>query len=762
MSEYEQSDPTKPKEPYHERERLRDDLDEKLLGWAEQRQAADLVPFFLQAEDDAGKKWLSKIIAKQVCDDFNRGWSSSDEYREKRKRNYQMFTGFLPKKTFPFTDCANAHVPLMMERLLRLSANVFAEIFADRETIFAVKPTGPDDYETAETLTLHGNYQLRNELTDFVNQQEAGIQEFFNAGSVFSHSWYDPIQRRNRHDIMNCEEFVIPYVHTTVQVDLSDVPWKARIIRKYRNELQTLRDTGEWSQVDEVLSKSPPSWDVLDLKNREQSAKHEGIVSPEGDPTAPYVFYEYHGFARMPGETRDSPICAIVESQQKTVMKLYLREEEDWRDRERYDAQMKEFERYQADLAQHQQEMDHHNQVQMQQQELQSRLMDPSVDPVERDMLMQGMQSEQVEPPPEPIAPEWFNGEPPEPPRLVPVENFAHGRCIYNPNGALGLSFGAVLAELNRLADESLNRLYDSATLANIWSIIVPEQLDFGSTTVALQPGKIFRVKGTTAETLKNQIVELRAGQGNPQLMDIVRFASDNADSAVAAPGVLSGEPGKSGETFRGIATRVEKATKQLSAAGTRYLQFLDRILVNNARLNSLFLPENEIIQVADRFMDVRKTTIGPDGKPSNEIRISRDMYRRSYNVTFTADVRFTSQAQRISEADEIVGMIGQIPPLQNNPAFTYAAVTESLRARGKQNLIPLLGPPPPAPTTPFGSPPPPPPGMPVPGGPPPGAVGPGGGPTGPAPGAGPPPPGVPLPAAAPGGIQGPRPGPVQ
>lgn len=740
MSEYEQTDPTKaPGEPAAEKDQARPDEEEGLEHWADDEEAENLVPFFLQTEK--GRDWLSKTLAKQVCDDFNRGWDSSEEFRERRRKNNQMLTGFLPKKTFPFDNCANAHVPMALERILRLSANVYAEIFIDRETIFGVKPTGPDDYDIAEKLTLHGNWQLRNELTDFLTQQEIAVQEYFAAGSVFCHSWYDPIQRRNRHDILNCEEFVIPYVWTTVMVDLSDVPWKIRIVRKYKNELQTLRDLGTWDQVDKVLEKNPPAWDVLETKNRDQAAKHEGIVAPENDPTSPYVFYEYHGWARMPGEKRERPICAVVESQHKTVMQLYVREEDDWRDRARFEAQTAELKRFQDDSA-------HHGAVMMQQQQLQQRLQMPDVDPQEAAMLQQGLAQDQI---PAPAPPRWLQPDMqgPEPIRRVPIENFAHGRCIYNPSGALGLSFGTVLAELNRLADESLNRLYDSATLANIWSLIVPEGLDLGSNSLAMSPGKIFRAKGTNLENLKNQIVELRAGQANPQLMDIVRFAGENADSAVAAPGVLSGEPGKSGETFRGIATRREMATKQLSAAGIRYLAFLDRILVNNARLNSLFLPEEEIVQVGNHFPDVRDKTKDPStGEMAQQVTVGRDMYRRSYAVTFTADVRFTSQAQRISEADEVLGMVGSIPPLQGNPAFLYGALVEALRARGKQELISLLGPPPPPPTTPFGTPPPPPPGM--------GPPGPGG-----PPGAGPPPPapgGVPLPAGVTGGIQGPRP----
>jgi hypothetical protein len=748
MAEYEQPDPAQPKEPYAEGDKPTDE-EASLTSWAEDPDAANLVPVFLESKE--GRDWLEKTVAAQVCADYKRGWESSEEYRELRKRNYQMLTGFLPKKDFPFPQCANAHVPLMLERILRLSANVYAEIFIDRDTIFAVKPTGPDDYETAEILTLHGNYQMRNELTDFLYQQEMGIQEYFTAGSVFCHSWYDDVEKRNRHDILNCEDLVIPYVWTTVKTDLSDVPWKIRIIRKYKNELQTLMDSGLWAQIDTVLSKSPPKWDFIDTKNREQAAQREGIIAPESDPSAPYIFYEYSGWLRMPGEQRDRPIGVVVEAQNKTVVRLYLREEEDWRDRERFDFQQKELQVYQQD-------MQHYESVQMQQQQLQMRLQMPDVDPMEAQQLQQALQQEPV-PPPTP--PRWLQeGGEIEPVRRVPVENFAHGRCIYNPNGALGLSYGTVLADLNRLADESLNRVYDSATLANIWSLIVPESLDLGSTTVGFAPGKIFRAKGIQMENLKNQIVELKAAPANPQLMDIVRFAQEAGDAAVAAPGVLSGEPGKSGETFRGIATRVERATKQLSAAGIRYLAFLDRIIVNNARLNSIFLPENEILQVSDRFMDVRKHTMDEENKPKREVTVSRDMYRRSYAVTFTADVRFASQTQRIAEADEVLGMAAQLPPLQQNPAFLYAAVSEALRARGKQNLIPMLGPPPPPPQMPMGGPP----GMPPggPGGPmPPGAGPPQ--PGGPPPGPPPPngaPPGPPPPAVAPGPVQGPRPGP--
>lgn len=746
MAGYEQPDPNKPKPPRPEDRPAQ--FEAGLEGWIEQIDAPNLVPLFMGSDD--GRKFLGKV-AEQVCKDFQRDWDNSEDYRQRRKENYQLYTGMLPKKSFPFDGCANAHQPLMLERIQRLSANVFAEIFTDRETIFGVSPTGPDDYETAEVLTLHGNWQFKNELTDFLRQQERAMQEFYSCGSVFCHSYYDPTAARNCHDILSCEEFIIPFVWVTTKVDLSDVPRKVRILRKYRHEMEDLRDADPqhaWANVDEVLAHDPPGWDTLDTKVRDAGERREGIVKPDSDPTAPYVFYQYHGFTRMPGEKRSRPICAIVESQNKIMVRLYINEEEDWRDRMRFDSQTEEFARYQSDVMAHQQMVE-------KQSYLQARLAQPDVDPVEAGMLQEGLQGDEIEPPAEPT---WLASEAelgpdgmpaPRPVRRVPVEPFSHGVCVDNPAGALGLSFGTVLAELNKLSNEALNRFYDSATLGNIQSYIVPEGLDLGTSMLTLTPGKVFRAKGVTGEQLKNMIHELRASPANPQLLDIVRFATDNADSAVAAPGVLSGEPGKSGETFRGLATRREQATKQLSASGIRYLQFLNRIIVNNARLNALFLPEHEIIQVGNHFAEARKATVDPmTGAPQPEIAISREMYRRNYAVTFTADVRFTSQAQRIAESDELFQMTMSAPPLMSNPALVYAVTANSFRARGQQGLIPMLGPPPPPPEFPMGMAPPP---MPM------GPGGPGGAPAEAPPEEGQPA-GVPLPAGITGGIQGPRP----
>lgn len=690
----------------------------------------NLVPFFLSA-GDAGKKWLAETLAKQACDDTMSGWDDSEDFRQNRARINRLYTGFLRKKTFPYDGCANIHIPVMLENLQRLCANVYAELFQDREMVFGVKATGPDDYETAEILTLHANWRLKNELTDFPGQMDTALAEFFLAGTVIAYSWRDRKANRNCHDVLSCDDVVVPYAHKAVKVDMSDVPWKTRIVRKYRHELEDLKEDGEWSQVDLVLKNDPPPIDFMTTTTREQGEQREGVHSPEKGRARPYVFFQYHGWLRMPGETRQRPICVTVSADHKVVTQFFIREEPHWKDLLRYDQQTAELGQYTAD-------MESFSAAQQEYATLQGAL-DP----------MTGQPMAPPAPPTPPPQPEWLQmdeagmPQPPAPPKRVPLEMFSIGKCSYNPDGMLGLGYGSVLGPFNEMADEATNRFYDQATASNAKVLLTKGNVLPGNT--ALIPGKVIPLT-TVDDDIRKAIYEHGPGPANAQLFDFARWGMEAAESAVAAPSVLSGQPGKSGETFRGLATRAEKATKQLSTSASKFVSFLEQIFKNDAKLLANFLEDEELVQVNDHLADYRKFTLeeGPPGppdpmtgqptpgiqRPKQQIRVTRDMYRRNYEVTFTADLAFTSKAEKIAQADEVLAMVNQvfppIPPGQPIPdpaaAIRHAAMAEALRVRGKQDLIPLLGPPPPPPPQPMGTPtmpPPPPPGMAPPGEPP-------------------------------------------
>lgn len=744
----------------------------------------NLERFFGKTEK--GKKWLASL-ARRVCDEFDQEWEASGEYRANRKKFYEILIGKRKEKDFPYPGCANVHAPLMLERMLRLVGNVYFEVFGTNFRFFEVTANGADDQEKSQLLTKHGQWQFSEVITDFARQcGHRGLTEFFMGGSVIAFSYFDPVTNRNRHDVLTCEDVVFPFAWTTTEVDMSDVPFKIRRVWKKKYELEQLRETKEWSKVDDVMEYAASNeLEEADSEVRSAGAENEGLLPSDspGKASASHMFYHYDGWAQLPGEKRERPIYAIICPKSQEVMKLWLREKDDWRDKERYERQMEEWKAYQQDQQMYQQLQAKQGELQATLAELQRQAaqrqqdillyqqeaaMTPGPDPMidqmvqqlqveaqhlEEDTMM--VQQELATPTPQPIMPAWMETddpdesmrmqvEGPKPIRRVPINMYSHGVCIENMYGSLGLSYGQILADFNILQDEALNRFYDSAALGNIGAWLIDSRLQLDKGDIVFEQGKFLPVN-TGGEQLSKMIHEIKPNVANPQLLDVARATNEWADG-VTVSGIVSGEPGKSGETFRGVSTRLERATKQLSVAAMKYLQFLSQVVKNNAELNAVFLPDEEVFLVSN------------DTAPPETAKIGRKMYERDYRVSFTADVRFATQAQKVSEADELLGMVGKIPPLQSNNAFVYQALRRALQARGMPELVPYLGPPPPVPQTPMGSQPPMPPGGPGgPGGPPPGGPG-GPPPQGPPPG-GPPPQGPPPGGApAPGG-QGGSPG---
>jgi hypothetical protein len=719
-------------------EEIEEEVPEEAIVYDED--ALNLVPDFVKSEE--GKRYLQRISTK-VDSDFNADWDSTEAYRERQAADWKLFAGDLPEKDFPFQDAANPHLPLMLENLSRLCFRATGELFGDWTTVFGVVPVGPDDDQVAEMLSKHGNWQISQQILDFKRQiGHRGVLAFFAHGDVVCHSYYDEETRMNRHEILTCDNFVTPYQHISTMPDLSDCPHYTKILRLYRHELEAKRDV--WHDVDKVLEKSRPSWDDdPEAPLTEATAQTLGKTPDGGDDdkelggeTAPFTLLWYEGWLKLPNQTKDRWCQVIQDKATKCILRLTIHERANWQDRERYNAQIRERDEHVQALGMHAQMMGQFDQANMLHQEAMGRI-DQTRGEI-GDALAQGqMDGEHAvqlagtvdgmapppppPPPPPPMAPEWMTeklvpeideatgmeipADPstvePEPIRREPVYLFAHEVCIEPMTGNLGISYGRVQADFNRAANVALAQVTDSATLSNATSYL-SWGLEFEDGTLNLSPGKVNKVSGAIGTNIKDHFMPLQTGQASPQLFDLVKLSIDQAQASIQSPGVLSGESGKSGETKGGIMSRIEQATKQLSVVTGKYGDFVRQVLINNAYLNSIFLREEEFAQV-----------FNTESKRFEELKLGRLLYERNYRVMLKSDLRFTTNVQRIEEADELVKMWMQIPALTMNPVFGYHALKGALVARGKQDFIQYLGAPPqmPMPPPPFlGMPPPPPP----------------------------------------------------
>lgn len=670
----------------------------------------NLVPFYSGTED--GKKFLKELCTK-VIDDHDDDWESSEDWRKKRKTRWKLLVGDLDPKSYPFENCANVHIPVMLERALRIVHRLYAEMFPDRDFVFTALPSSALSQERADILTLDMNWQLRKEVEDFFKQNRRALMEYIVHGDAIFYSWRDIPGQRNRHEVLNCEEVVFPYVWKTTAVDMSDVPRKTRIVRKYKHELRELERAGVYANTEIIFEKekAPGFQPRKEQTVRPVVDKFEGKERPTSDKHAPYELYEYHGWCKLPGTDDERPIVCTIEPNTETPVCLFIREQEDWKDRARFNQQQKELDEYT-------QAQGMYAQIQQREAEVAQRLAMPDVPPDEAAQLQSHLQQNPV-PPPQP--PAWLKGEGPAPVRTVPIESFSHGVPIENLDGSLGLGIGLLLEPFNKAADTAASQFTDSATLANVMTLIMPDGVKMEPGDTRMSPGEIHRVRGVSADQIQNAFKVLQFPPANPQLMEIIKVMLESADGVSSAPDVLSGEAGKSNETYRGIATRVEQATKQLTVLALNYLEMLTNVLKNHARMNAVFMRDEEIRSVIDpRTLE----SVDLEG-------VGRALYLEDFEIAFTCDSRFGGRAQKVSEADQVLSMIGAVPPEVASMvfplSFIYEAVVRALKARGLHDMVKYLGPRPPPPTEQMGAAPP---GMPP--GMPPGPPGPPGVPPGP------------------------------
>jgi hypothetical protein len=661
--------------------------------------APNLVPLFM--ESDAGKEEL-KELSDLMIGNYEEAWDATEEYRQRMASNWGLFTGKLKPKDFPYKGCANVHVPMLIENITRNAFRAMSELFGDFESVWGARAMGPEAEADARIVTLHSNWQIREQIPDFKRQMHRGMLAFFAIGDVTCHSYYDEDRKQNRHEFLTPDEFVIPMAQTSVFPDYSDVPFMVKIMPLYRHQIQAMKDV--WYGVAKVLKEEPPAFnEEPEQLLTKKMAEDQGAEPMESSDGIPYKLIWYEGWLELPNQDKDRFCRAIIDLKTRAILELIVNEEPEWQDVERYDAQTRELDDYRMQTEAHEQAI---QSQQMQVSEVAQTALDASdlMGPEQKGMVVDQLQQAMQTQPEAPPAPPWMKDpfdleEMPEPARRVPTRMFTHFVCIEPMVGTLGLGFGNIQADLNRAANTMMNQTIDAATYANVWSMIVSDQLQF-SETVEFRPGAIIKVKGLTGPEIKDNIMELRPGQANPQLMQLTDKVVAWGQSSMTAPAVLSGEPGKSGETFRGINTRVEQANKQISVSTRKFADSLENVAKANAALNRVYLSDQEFISVAMA-----------SGEPVQQMTVSRKMYERNYRFTITADLRFSSKSQRVQEADELLTLIKSIPQLAADVPFVYQVAKKCLAARDLYDLIPWLGT---APTQPpqtmFGIPPPAPP----------------------------------------------------
>lgn len=685
----------------------------------------NLVPIFKQLGEE-GTDFL-KMLGEMVVRHKDIDWNSSADYRQRCARQVELFAGILPPRPEGHENIAQIHLPIIGQAVLLLHATLHGQLFPPGGQLCAGAPTTPASTERAKRLGLHLNWQISQQVPEYIPAHDRGGMKMLISGNTFSKWYYNPAKKRPCFVMVQSDDLILPYGAQSVDPNLADVPRITERMRLYRHQLEAMQDAGYYDGIDEIynplpgeegassVTKSAGNGAAQDPKRgpmQDTMDKVQGQTPPtDTDDDQPRILLEQHRWLKLLGEDRERPVIATVDEATKKVVYLSIREDEDSRDRARYNRELAANEAsHAAAMAQHQVAMQQYMAT-VQQMTTPQLVPGPDGMPVEVPPQMPpGMTPDQMPvPPEEPVPPPE-----PEPVEMVTVNWYTKYGCIPNPEGIYDYGVGYLLEGANITADTMMSQIVAAMTLSLFPTYLYSRQARMGRGDLALKMGGGVEV-ALPPEQMQNAFFQLQFPPPNPNAIKIVEAQQAQVQEFVGASEILAGEVGGSNETATTTEIRMGAARQNLAVIGVRYNRSRTAELKNLARINSRTMPAAEWFAVTQPAMPG-----APPGADQVKMeQVARDEYLEDFNITFTCDPNLASRPQMVADAQKALQAAMSIPPGILDPVAQMTAIRVAyvglLKAMGREDMAqiieasPLPQPPmmPPGPGGPGGPPPP-------------------------------------------------------
>jgi hypothetical protein len=655
-----------------------------------------------------------KQLGERVFRDTEEDLASSEKFRERRANIVKLAVGILPPRPDGHDTLAQVHYPIIMTAVIRIHARMYDQQFPSNGEYWGVAPIDQMDLERSVRVAKHLNWQTEHQIQEYVPNHDAGMMQTLLYGSAFSIFYWNPESGRPCHEFVATDDIILPYARKTEDPHLADVPRITRQLRKYRHQLQKLERSGYYANVAGLYPKpndpngqapsntNSPELDKKGGQVQEVVDRIQGIEKPKDRGDGARVLWEQHCWGSLPGSDEDRPLIVTIDKETKRVLSIVLREDEDPVDRARFNREKAVNDAaYQAALERWQMDMQAYmgGQTQAPTMSMPPEMGVQTATPLPFPGEMTGTEPPMpgAMTPSMPMAPPPPQPEPPpdpEKPRMVPINFFTHFVCIPNPEGIYGLGIGSLLEGHNMVADVVASQLVEAATLANAATFVYSKQAKLSRGEFEIRPGA-----GVETDLSPDQVDKgikiLTFPPPNPSMGQIIKDQKEEAAELSGAGDILSGEVGGSNETATTTQIRIAQAMAQITIMNKRYTRARTAEGRNLARLNSVYLQDNEYFTVIDPFKG------GPEGVQEKEI--ARADYLQDVDITVTADPRMASRAQRISEANTALQVIMTNPLTAQNIALVNAGMRNLFVAMDRPDLVAALEAVPPMP--PMGQP---------------------------------------------------------
>jgi chaperonin GroES len=225
----------------------------------------------------------------------------------------------MENKTYPWPNCSNVKFPLLTISAISFHSKAYPALVPAQGAVHCV-PVGvdPPDSEIDRCARIggHMSYQLQ-ECTNWEAETDKGLIALPILGTVFKKTYYDPISRQRRSDLVLPQNLVVHYYTSS----LDTCPRISEMFERTRQEVTDYELQGLWLEG----TKSPPAPSIDALEAARNKAQGVNPPQPAPTPSLSLAFIEQQCMLDLDHDGYDEPYTVVIERVTGKVRRIITR-----------------------------------------------------------------------------------------------------------------------------------------------------------------------------------------------------------------------------------------------------------------------------------------------------------------------------------------------------------------------------------------------------------------------------------------------------
>jgi chaperonin GroES len=290
------------------------DESKKYIDWALSQM--NLAKFIKKKK--GGEDKLNKI-GEEVVRGYNEDEQSRADWMKNTKEWLKLALLVRENKTFPWVKASNVKYPLIATAAMQFSARAYPSLVpSNGQLVSASLPQNHPNkalVQASRRVSNHMSFQIRYTMDRWEEDMDKLLMSVAICGTVFKKTYYDPLEKQNKSDLLYPEKLVVNYYAKS----LDKAYRKTEIMEFTENELRARMANDE--EFLDILEDLSPSLDA----GKEKEQLISKASAPSEDGSTPYVFLSQHTFFDLDDDGYEEPYVVTVHRDTGKVVRIIAR-----------------------------------------------------------------------------------------------------------------------------------------------------------------------------------------------------------------------------------------------------------------------------------------------------------------------------------------------------------------------------------------------------------------------------------------------------